>query len=101
MTVIHLKDLPFSLNSLNTDILSDLLIVKNPNVDRTILLIRMFYNYQQHKVDRSGNYFFPFISVVKFVLVTDQFDGVYYQVFLLIMCIKKLMCQDMNKTNRT
>ena len=34
-----------------------------------------FRNYQQHKIDISPNYIFPFISFVKFVPITDQFGG--------------------------
>ena len=33
-----------------------------------------FLNCQQHKVDRSGNYFFPYFFYVKFVIVADKFD---------------------------
>ena len=36
---------------------------------------RVFLNFQQHKINKSGNYFFPFTSVVKFVVVTGKFSG--------------------------
>ena len=53
------------------------------------ITVEFFYNYQHHKVDRSGIYFFPLISLVIFVLVTDKFDGVCYEIFLLIICTKR------------
>ena len=66
-----------------------------------IMAIEFFYNYQQHKIDRSGRSFLPFISLVKFVLVTDKLDGVCYQVFLLIICIKRTDMSRHAEENKT
>ena len=32
-----------------------------------------FLNYRQHKIGISASYFFPFISFVKFIVVTHKF----------------------------
>ena len=37
--------------------------------------VKFLLNYQKHKVDISGNYFFPFISYVKFIVVTYTLAG--------------------------
>ena len=37
--------------------------------------VEFFLNYQQHKVGISVNYFFTFISFVKFIVVIHKFDG--------------------------
>ena len=41
----------------------------------TKVWIEFFLNYQQHKVGISGNYFFPYISFVKFIIATYKFNG--------------------------
>ena len=52
--------------------------------------IEFFANYQQHKVDRSGNYFFPFILFVKLVIATMKFSGICYWNSVLIISIKRI-----------
>ena len=43
---------------------------------KSSLPTEFFRNYQQQKVDRSGNYVFPYFSYIKFVAVTCKFSGV-------------------------
>ena len=47
-----------------------------------------FLNYQQHKVGISANYFFPFISMVRFIVVAHKFGGKCYLIFKLIIMNK-------------
>ena len=56
---------------------------------KILLIIEFFLNYQQHKVDRYGNYFFPFFLFVKSVIATVKFCGICYYNFLLIIGIKR------------
>ena len=44
-------------------------IVSNGNQ----LTYEFFLNYQQHKANRTGNYFFPCFPYVKIVIVTDKY----------------------------
>ena len=48
-----------------------------------------FLNYQQHRSDRSGNYFLPCFSYVKIVIVTDKFGRICDSNFKLIICTKR------------
>ena len=45
--------------------------------------LEFFRNYQQHKVGIWANYFFHFISIVQFIIVTHKSAGKYYLIFLL------------------
>ena len=48
-------------------------VLKNTN--------EFFQNYEQHKFGISANYFFPFISFAKCIVVTDIFGGKCYLIF--------------------
>ena len=60
---------------------------KNQSIISVTLVFFQFC--QQHKIDRSANYFFPFYSYVKFLIVTDKFGGICYSNVSLIICIKR------------
>ena len=52
--------------------------------------IEVFLNFQQYKVDKCDNYFFPYISFVKF-------GGISYSIFQLIIYIKRTHRHDKYK----
>ena len=63
------RDICFSQCPLFTPLLfSTVLMVTVWITDR----IEFFLNYLQHKVGISGNYFFPFVSFVKYIMVTHK-----------------------------
>ena len=45
------------------------------------IIIEFFLNCQQHKVERSGNHFFPCFAYVKIAIVTDKFGRICYSNF--------------------
>ena len=58
----------------NSDAITDILIwIVHWIFSIKAAINEFFHNYQQHKVDRSGNYFFPYFSYVKFVIATAKF----------------------------
>ena len=46
-------------------------------MNNMVIFFEFLLNYQQHKFGISANYFIPFISIVKFIMVTYKFSWKY------------------------
>ena len=57
-----------------------------------------FLNYQQHEVGVFANYFFPFISFVKFVVVTHRWKML-PNLLINYYVLNELICQDKYNLN--
>ena len=64
--------------------------------------IEFFLNSQQHKVSISGNYFYPLVSFVIFIVNIHKFDEkVLHNVLINYYVLKELICQVQENRSKT